>query len=966
MIMKQIENLKFAEIVSLLKKHEISCEEIMNHTIDRIEKYDSILEAYISIHNRSELINKAKESDKRWKSNTNLSEIDGLPIAIKDNMHVIGLNTTCASKILHNYNPSFDSTAIAHIKEMGGIIIGKTNMDEFAMGSTCENSALKKTRNPYDVERVPGGSSGGSAAALAGGLCVLSVGSDTGGSIRQPASFCGLVGIKPTYGLVSRFGLISYASSLDQIGSFSRDVYGCATMLNIISGFDVKDSTSLDVPKKDYTGFIGKDINGLKIAVIPELFKEGISPEVKKEFEKSLKILKKLGASIEEVAFDAIKYVISTYYFIATAEACSNLSRYDGVKYGFRSPKQTNYEEMLFSTRSFGFGKEVKKRILLGNFVLSSGYYDEYYVKAQKVRKHIMDELKKILGNVDAIAMPTTPDVAFKFGECSNDPMKMYLSDVTTVLPNLAGLPAISVPCGKAEGLPVGLQLISNPLNEDLLFQIGHAFEQELKEDFIPEMRGFEKLQKESLTTKSETAESIETETFSRYTKDDIKKVSDSFKNRTKETSNRVLCKDLINNVGKRVKISGWIHKINSLGGIEFYTLRDRTGFTQVVLEGDIADNKICCETVIEFEGMVTKEDRSAYKNIEIKAEKLKVLGSAASDLPITISGNFNNINLPTILDNRELSIRNPKILKVFKIQSELIRLYSEFLRKNDFTEIKTPKIISTGTEGGSNIFEVKYFDKIAFLAQSPQFYKQMMVGSGFERVFEVAPVFRAEIHNTIRHLNEYISLDFEMGFIRDEQDIIDMQENLLKYMLTEIKKLYGDELKEEFGVDIVIPENFPRIHFLDALEIGAQAGVKDMDGDISPEGERAVCEYVEKKYGSPFVYIVGYPVKKRPMYAMQDERLPGYTRSFDLLYKGLEITTGGQRIHDYEALRKNIIAFGGNPNNFKNYLDAFKYGMPPHGGLGMGLERLTMKMLGLSNVREASLFPRDIGRLAP
>jgi nondiscriminating aspartyl-tRNA synthetase len=620
---------------------------------------------------------------------------------------------------------------------------------------------------------------------------------------------------------------------------------------------------------------------------------------------------------------------------------------------------------MLLSTRSYGFGKEVKKRILLGNFVLSSGYYDEYYRKAQKVRAHIMEELKTILSSYDAIATPTVPDIAFKFGESVTDPMKMYLSDVTTAIANLTGLPAISIPCGKVDNMPAGLQLIGKPLSEDVLFQIGSAFEKKLNIELTPPLEKIEGLKKES-DEDMKTIDELIPESMLRYSKDDISKVSASYKNRDKNITDRVLCTDLEKHLGKKIKISGWIHKINSLGGIEFYILRDRTGMTQVVLQGNISASKICPETVVEIIGTVTKEDRSVYGNIEIKAESVKILGSSASDIPINISGNFANINLPTILDYRGLSIRNPKILKVFKYQSEIIRLFGEFLRNKGFTEIKTPKIISTGTEGGTNIFEVKYFDRIAFLAQSPQFYKQTMVGSGFERVFEIAPVFRAEIHNTIRHLNEYISLDLEIGFIKDEQDIIDMQESLLKYMLTEIKKLYGDDIKKEFGVDIVIPENFPRIHFLEALEIGAKAGVKDMDGDISPEGERAVCEYVDKELGSPFVYIVGYPVKKRPMYTMPDERLPGYTRSFDLLYKGLEITTGGQRINDYETLRRNIIAFGGNPQSFKSYLEIFKYGMPPHGGLGMGLERVTMKMLGLSNVREACLFPRDINRIYP
>lgn len=967
--MQELQKYSYSKIIELIKKREISCEELMNYTFDHIEKYESTLQAYISLKYRNELINEAKESDKRWRQGLQKSDIDGIPVSIKDNIHCIGLNTSCASRILGNYHPPFDAFVSHNIKEAGGIIIGKTNMDEFAMGSTSETSAFKKTKNPYDITRVPGGSSGGSACAIASGMALLALGSDTGGSIRQPASFCGIVGLKPTYGLVSRYGLVAYASSLDQIGPMSKDVYGCATLLNIIAGNDKKDSTSIDVTKKDYTKDLFKDIKNLKVAIIPELFKEGISKDIHDQFFNSIKILENLGAKIEEVSFSLLKYVVSTYYFIATAEASSNLARYDGVKYGFRSPKQSNYEEMIFSTRSYGFGKEVKKRILLGNFVLSSGYYDEYYRKAQKIRTMIMNELKSILSKFDVIATPTTPDIAFKFGESETDPLKIYLADITTVLPNLSGLPAISIPCGKVNNMPVGLQLIGKPLSEEKLLQIGYNFEKELRLDFIPDLKAIESIDNKEESEKKYDINLDNTTTI--YSKEAIKRVSDSYMNRKSLISERTLCKELTKKIGEKVKVAGWIHKINSLGGIEFYILRDRTGLTQLtieekILDRDILNEKIVLETVVEVDGIVTKEERSPYNSIEIKVENIKILGHSHSDIPINVSTNYNNMNLPTILDNRPISIRNLKTLKVFKIQSEILRLFGEFLRKNEFTEIKTPKIISTGTEGGTNIFEIKYFDRIAYLAQSPQFYKQTMVGSGFERVFEIGPVFRAEIHNTIRHLNEYTSLDFEIGFIKDEQDIIDMQENLLKWTFSEIKKLYGNEIKEEFGVDIIIPDRIPRIHFLEAIEIAAKYGLKDMDGDISPEGERVICEYFLKEKNSPLVYIIGYPVKKRPMYTMPDERLPGYTRSFDLLFNGLEITTGGQRINEYEQLRANIIAFGGNPALFKSYLDIFRYGMPPHGGLGMGLERVTMKLLGLNNVREATLFPRDINRLAP
>lgn len=963
--MRELDFFSLEELHELISKREISCEELMNNTFDNIEKYDSVIESFISLKYRNELINEAKESDKRRKNGIEKSDIDGIPIALKDNIHSIGLNTTCGSRILGQYHPPFDATVTARIKEAGGIIIGKTNLDEFAMGSTTETSAVKKTKNPYDISRVPGGSSGGSAAAIASSMSVLSLGSDTGGSIRQPAAFCGVTGIKPTYGLVSRYGLVSYASSLDQIGPIAKDSFGCAKLLNIISGFDNKDSTSLNTKKTDYSENIFKEIKKIKIALFPELFRAGISNEMKQQFEKSIEALKSIGATIEEIPFPSLDYIISTYYFIATAEASSNLSRYDGVKYGFRSPKQSNYEEMLFSTRSYGFGKEVKKRIILGNFVLSSGYYDEYYRKAQKVRTSIMNDLKKILDKFDVIAMPTTPDIAFKFGEGETDPMKLYLSDITTVLPNLSGLPAISIPNGLINGMPTGLQLIGKPLSEDFLLQIGTNFEKTRDTKFIPQLSNIEDISNELKVDTKDIEFVGQQEVVTKFSKDAIKKISDSYINR-KKSDNRTLCIDLEKNLGKEVIISGWIHKINKLGGIEFYTLRDRSGLTQLVLEGNIITDKLNCETVIEATGVVTKEDRSPFNNIEVKVSEITILGSSRSDIPISINSSFNNINLPTILDNRTISVRNLKVLKVFQIQSEILKLFSEFLRNENFTEIKTPKIISTGTEGGTNIFEVKYFDRIAFLAQSPQFYKQTMVGSGFERVFEIGPVFRAEIHNTIRHLNEYISLDFEIGFIKDEQDIIDVQEKLLIHILTQIKNKFGEEVKRDFGVDILIPDSIPRIHFLEALEIAAKFGLKEMDGDISPEGEKVICEYILKEKTSPLVYIVGYPIKKRPMYTMPDERLPGYTRSFDLLYNGLEITTGGQRINDYDMLKKNIIAFGGNPAAFKNYLDIFKYGMPPHGGLGMGLERITMKMLGLSNVREATLFPRDISRLAP
>lgn len=958
--MVDIRLLKFHEISTMLEQNKITCVQIMQQVIENINKFDGELESFITIEKFENLLSQAEESDKRLSKGKKLSELDGIPIAIKDNIHVMGMPTTCGSGILKGYNPPYDATVIEKIKAAGGIIVGKTNLDEFAMGSTCENSSIITTKNPWDISRVPGGSSGGSAAAVSAGMCLLALGSDTGGSVRQPASFCGVVGLKPTYGLVSRFGLVAYASSLDQIGTFSTDVYGASLLLELIGGGDTKDSTSLEKNTEDYTKKITNDNKNYKLAYFPEFLAEGVSDDVKKTFNDKIKQLEARGISVEKVEFPELEYVISTYYFIATAEASSNLSRYDGVKYGYRSNQQKDYEKMLFSTRSDGFGHEVKKRIMLGNFVLSSGYYDAYYGKAQKLRTFIMKRLQDILKKYDALITPTTIDKAFKLGESESDPLKMYLSDVTTVLPNLCGLPAISLPAGLSDGMPLGLQLIGRPLGESELFSIASFLEAMINQAFVPDLTKIaNKKKKQTLT-----GDNADSHSGTRYSKELITKISGEY-NSYNNNSNRVLCGDLENHVGKKVEISGSIYRISNLGGIEFFTLNDRTGMTQLVFEGEQTIDKITLQSIITVRGEVTKEDRSPFNNIEIKVESFEMVSTADSDIPINVSSQNTAMNLPTILDNRAISLRNDKIRSVFTIQAEIINLFSEFLRKQGFTEIKTPKIIANGTEGGTNIFEIKYFDKQAFLAQSPQFYKQMMVGSGLERVFEVAPVFRAEKHNTIRHLNEYISLDFEMGYIQNEMDVIEMHESVIKYILTGLKEKHTDIISQ-FVDDFTVFDKIPKLHFIEALEIIAELGIKDMDGDISPEGEKLICNYAKEKWGTSFVYIIGYPVKKRPMYTMEDERLPGYTRSFDLLYNGLEITTGGQRIHNYKKLRENIIEFGGNPRNFTDYLAAFKYGMPPHGGLGMGLERLTMKLLGLGNVREASLFPRDIGRLAP
>ncbi len=983
--MKETARMDSRTILSLIASREISCEEYMRSCIDRIGEYNPVLNAFISLADEGSLLDMARKSDERRANGEPLSSIDGVPIGVKDNIHARGLNTTCASRSLENYAPPFDATVVERMRAGGGIVIGKTNMDEFAMGSTCENSCFDPSRNPWDIHRVPGGSSGGSAIAVSTGMVPLAIGSDTGGSIRQPASFCGVAGIKPTYGLVSRYGLVAYASSLDQIGPLARDVYGTAALLSIIAGHDPKDSTSLENDAPDYRAFLdtvgasAAGIQGLRIAVFPEMLGEGVTPAVKENFRATLAALASNGAVVEEVPFPAVEYLISTYYFIATAEAASNLSRYDGVRYGFRSGKLRTYQEMLFTSRSYGFSREVQKRILLGNFVLSSGYYDEYYRKAQKTRAMIREELKRLYARFDLIAMPTTPDTAFPKGESVSDPMRIYLADVTTVMPNLAGLPAISVPSGLVSsgngtentggerGLPVGIQFMGRPLEEAVLFRAARAVELSVGTTLVPPLHRIPGLHSPAAASNGKQEERRrETTAANLYTKERIREVSSTYRRLPSPAKPRVYCADLARHVDKEVEVCGWIHRRKNLGGIEFFDLRDRTGFTQLVIEGEKPVEKLNLETVVRITGTVAREERSPYDNIEIKVKALEVLGHAEGNLPVSVNGPVEGLNLPTILDNRPISIRNPQILFPFRVQAEVVRLFADYLRGQGFTEIKTTKIVSSGTEGGTNIFELKYFDRAAYLAQSPQFYKQTMVGSGLERVFEINPVFRAEHHDTVRHLNEYTSLDFEMGFIRNEQEIIDMQEGLLRQLFAGVADRFGGELAE-MGVEIRFPDAIPRIHFLEALDILLSRGVKDMEeGDISPAGEKALCEYFQEKEGSELVYVIGYPVKKRPMYTMPDERRPGYTRSCDLLYRGLEITTGGQRIHDYHRLKENIVEFGHNPGDFKDYLAIFKYGMPPHGGLGMGLERLTMKLLNLRNVREACLFPRDINRITP
>ena len=405
--------------------------------------------------------------------------LGGVPIAIKDNICIDGTKTTCSSRMLEDFVAPYTATVVKKLLDAGAIIIGKTNMDEFAMGSSTATSYFKKTKNPWDIERVPGGSSGGSAASVASDMAFASLGSDTGGSIRQPASYCSVVGMKPTYGTVSRFGLIAFASSLDQIGPFTKDIEDMAIMLNVITGKDKMDTTSVDVEYPDYTEALGKSIEGKTIGIPTKFFGDGLNEEVKERFEEAIEVYKKLGANIKEIDLDYAKYALATYYIISTAEASSNLARFDGIRYGHRAEDFDDLIDLYKKSRTEGFGTEVKRRIMLGTYVLSSGYYDAYYKRAGQVRTLIIEDFKKAFKDVDVIALPTAPNVSFKFGEKTENPLEMYLEDIFTVPVNIAGLPGISIPCGFTETLkmPVGLQLIGNLFEEEKILTFADAFE---------------------------------------------------------------------------------------------------------------------------------------------------------------------------------------------------------------------------------------------------------------------------------------------------------------------------------------------------------------------------------------------------------------------------------------------------------------------------------------------------------
>jgi aspartyl-tRNA(Asn)/glutamyl-tRNA(Gln) amidotransferase subunit A len=467
-----------SDIRKMLLNKDISVKELVDNAYKRIDEVEDKISAFNCL-TKDLAYKTASLTDEKIKNGEELPPLAGIPIGIKDNMCINGIKTTASSKILENFIPPYDATVIKKLKENLVPIIGKTNLDEFAMGSSTENSAFKITKNPWNQKFVPGGSSGGSGASVCAGEAVVSLGSDTGGSIRLPASFCGIVGLKPTYGLVSRFGLIAYASSLDQIGPFGRCVEDVALVLEAISGYDNNDSTSINKEKVKYSSALKKGCNNLKVGVISELLAEGVQPEVKEAVLNAIKIYENLGAKIEEISFPHSKYSIAAYYIIATAEASANLARYDGVKYGHRCNDPENAMQMYIKSRAEGFGEEVKRRIMLGTYALSSGYYDAYYKKAQQIRALIKKDFDNAWEKVDVLVCPTCPSTAFGIGEMVSDPLSMYLMDIGTITANLAGIPGISIPCGfDKKGLPIGLQILSPPMGEEILLQAAYNFEQ--------------------------------------------------------------------------------------------------------------------------------------------------------------------------------------------------------------------------------------------------------------------------------------------------------------------------------------------------------------------------------------------------------------------------------------------------------------------------------------------------------
>lgn len=487
----EIFELTVHELMDKLDKKEITSEEITKSYLSRIEEKEKDVQAFVT-KTGEKALEQAKKIDEKIKKEGKRAKLEGIPIGLKDNMCTKGIKTTCSSKMLENFVSPYDGTVVKKVKDEGMISLGKLNMDEFAMGGSTEYSYFHKTHNPWNLNKVPGGSSGGSAAAVAANMVPWALGSDTGGSIRQPSSLCGVVGLKPTYGLVSRYGLVAFASSLDQIGPITKDVEDNAILLNAITGYDPKDSTSMNIEKKDYTKSLIKDVKGLKIGMPKEFLGEGINSEVKNAILDTAKKYEELGATVEECSLDIGKEALAVYYIIACAEASSNLGRFDGIRYGYRSEKFDNLREIYINSRTEGFGAEVKRRIMLGTYVLSSGYYDAYYKKAQKVRTVIRNEYQKLFEKYDIILTPTSPTVAFNIGEKSNNPLEMYLADICTVPVNIAGLPGISLPVSvDREGMPIGVQLISKHFDEETIYRAAYTLEQEVKfrDNYKPEFK---------------------------------------------------------------------------------------------------------------------------------------------------------------------------------------------------------------------------------------------------------------------------------------------------------------------------------------------------------------------------------------------------------------------------------------------------------------------------------------------
>ena len=481
-------NKSLRELNELIKRKEVKPTEILEELLNRIKETEPKLNAYITV-TEEKAREKAEIADKELEKlgEDEIPELFGIPLSIKDNINVENVRMTCASKILENFISPYDATVIKKLRERGAIFVGKNNLDEFAMGSSTETSYFGPTRNPWDLERVPGGSSGGSAAAVSARSAIASLGSDTGGSIRQPAALCGVVGLKPTYGRVSRYGLTAFASSLDQIGPITKTVEDAAYLLNIISGQDSKDATSVRIPVPDFLENLNNEIKGLKAGLPEEYFVEGIEPEVKERVLEAVKKLESLGVEIEEISLPNTKYAVETYYIIAPAEASSNLGRFDGVRYTYRAKDYKNLIDMYCKTRAEGFGDEVKRRIMIGTYTLSAGYYDAYYLKAQKVRTLIYQGFQNAFEKVDFIVTPVSPTTAFRIGEKTDDPIKMYLSDIFTIAVNLAGLPAISIPCGfDSKNLPVGLQIIGKAFDEVTILNVANVIEKELNLNTIP------------------------------------------------------------------------------------------------------------------------------------------------------------------------------------------------------------------------------------------------------------------------------------------------------------------------------------------------------------------------------------------------------------------------------------------------------------------------------------------------